>query len=36
LRRAVPVAGAAVRELLAERPWATRGADHQAAASGRG
>jgi hydrogenase maturation protease len=36
LRRAVPVAGAAVRELLAERPWAARGADHQAAASGKG
>lgn len=36
LRRAVPVAGAAVRELLAERPWANRGADHQGAASGKG
>jgi hydrogenase maturation protease len=36
LRRAVPVASAAVRELLAERPWAARGADHQAAASGKG
>jgi hydrogenase maturation protease len=36
LRRAVPVAGAAVRELLAERPWAARGADHQATASGKG
>lgn len=36
LRRAVPVAGAAVRELLAGRPWAARGADHQAAASGKG
>jgi hydrogenase maturation protease len=36
LRRAVPVAGAAVQELLAERPWAARGADHQAAASGKG
>jgi hydrogenase maturation protease len=36
LRRAVRVAGAAVRELLAERPWAARGADHQAAASGKG
>jgi hydrogenase maturation protease len=36
LRRAVPVAAAAVRELLAERPWAARGADHQAAASGKG
>jgi hydrogenase maturation protease len=36
LRRAVLVAGAAVRELLAERPWAARGADHQAAASGKG
>jgi hydrogenase maturation protease len=36
LRRAVRVAGAAVRELLAERPWAARSADHQAAASGKG
>jgi len=36
LRRAVPVAGAAVRELLAERPWAARGVDHQPAASGKG
>ena len=36
LRRAVPVASAAVRELLAERPWAARGADHSAAASGKG
>ena len=36
LRRAVLVAGAAVRELLAERPWAARSADHQAAASGKG
>lgn len=36
LRRAVGVAGAAVRELLAERPWAAEGADHQAAASGKG
>jgi hydrogenase maturation protease len=36
LRPAVPAAGAAVRELLAERPWAARGADHSAAASGKG
>lgn len=36
LRRAVPVAGAAVRQLMVERPWAARGADHQAAASGKG
>jgi hydrogenase maturation protease len=36
LHRAVPVAAAAVRELLAERPWAAGGADHQAAASGKG
>jgi hydrogenase maturation protease len=36
LRRAVPVAAAAVRELVAERPWAARGADHSAAASGNG
>jgi hydrogenase maturation protease len=36
LRRAVPAAAAAVRELLAERPWANRGADHQAAAIGKG
>ena len=36
LRRAVPVTAAAVRELLAERPWAARSADHQAAASGKG
>lgn len=36
LRRAVPIAGTAVRELLAERPWAARGTDHQAAASGKG
>jgi hydrogenase maturation protease len=36
LHRAVPAAGAAVRELLDERPWSARGADHQAAASGKG
>jgi hydrogenase maturation protease len=36
LRRAVPAAAAAVRALLAERPWAARGVDHQAAGSGRG
>jgi hydrogenase maturation protease len=36
LRRAVPVASAAIRELLAERPWAARSADHSAAASGKG
>jgi hydrogenase maturation protease len=35
LRRAVPAAAAAVRALLAERPWAARGVDHQAAGSGR-
>jgi hydrogenase maturation protease len=36
LRRAVPVAADAIRELLAQRPWATQCADHQAAASGKG
>jgi hydrogenase maturation protease len=36
LRRAVPVAADAVQELLAQRPWAAEGADHQAAASGKG
>ena len=36
LHRAVPVAAVAVRELLAERPWAARRADHQATASGKG
>jgi hydrogenase maturation protease len=36
LRRAVPAAGAVVRALLAERPWAARSADHQTAASGKG
>lgn len=37
LRRAVPTAAAAVRRLLAERPWAAQRADHQAGvASGKG
>lgn len=36
LQRAVPVAGAAVRELLAERPWTAQRADHHAPASGKG
>jgi hydrogenase maturation protease len=38
LRRAVPVAAAAVRDLLAQRPWTrtARGPDHQSAAVGRG
>jgi hydrogenase maturation protease len=36
LRRAVPVAGAVVRELLAEEPWAARSADHPAHVSGKG
>ena len=36
LRHAVPVAADAVRELLSRRPWAARGADHQAAASRKG
>jgi hydrogenase maturation protease len=36
LRRAVPAATDAVRKLLAQRPWATQGADHRAATSGKG
>jgi hydrogenase maturation protease len=36
LRRALPVAADAVRELLAQRPWAAQGADNRAAASGKG
>lgn len=36
MQRAVPVAADAVRELLAERPWEAQGADHRAAASGKG
>jgi hydrogenase maturation protease len=35
LSRAIPVAAGAVRELLAEEPWAARGVDHQAAVSER-
>jgi hydrogenase maturation protease len=36
LRRAVPVAADAVRELLARRPWTAHRADHQAAVTGKG
>ena len=36
LRRAMPVAADAVRELLAQRPWAAQGADHRSAVSGKG
>jgi hydrogenase maturation protease len=36
LRHAVPVAANVVRELLTQRPWAAQGADHRAAASGKG
>lgn len=38
LRRAVPIAAAAVRDLLVERPWtpSAQGPDHQAATVGKG